>query len=190
MNKIALLLFVLSIILISCDGRERAHKNNKDTLLESKLLDSFSENIKYFPEQYSETETDTILSNGFRVKIKLYSDMDNVVLNMFKKDNITHKHYYRDSIANVIVLKNNIEVFNKTINKSFLATNSNQSKHVLEKATINDIWLNQLYSIESNDKIKIDVSFNSIGKRSNSIYQIYIDNKGMYSIKEHLEETI
>ena len=50
MNKIALLLFILLVTLISCDGRERAHKSNTEVLIENKLLDSFSESIKYIPD--------------------------------------------------------------------------------------------------------------------------------------------
>ena len=53
-------------------------KTNTEVLKEHKLLDSFSEQIKYIPEKYTEVITDTILSNGFRVKIKYYYDMKNV----------------------------------------------------------------------------------------------------------------
>lgn len=190
MRKVIFFIFLFSIILISCDGRERIHKSNQEVLNENKLLDSFSARIQYIPEQYTETSTDTTLSNGFRVKIKLFSNMEHGVLNTFKKDNITHKLHYRDSISKIIVLKDGIEIFNKTVDKSFLAQNNDAlSKRFFEKATMNSIWLDQMFSNDSDDKIKIDVSFRTVEMQFISTYQIYIDKNGIYNIEEHINKS-
>ena len=71
-----------TIILISCDGRDRIYKTNAEVLHESNLFNVFSQQIKFIPEQSIEIETDTILSNGFQVKIKYYSVENNSILKL------------------------------------------------------------------------------------------------------------
>ena len=178
---------MLLITLISCDGRERAHKSNTDVLIENKLLDSFSESIKYIPETYSETITDTILSNGFKVKIKTYSDMNTSVLNEIKKDGIHYKEYHRNFNAHIMVFKNDIEIFNKTINKSFLLKQDDLTESDFEMTTLNSIWLDEMSSIQK-DKIIIDVAFAKTDEVIGKTYKISIDSNGAYSVKEQIEE--
>jgi len=91
MKYITILLLIL-ISLINCDGRDRAYKTNQEVLTENNLLESFSENVKYFPESYSEIETDSILNNDSRVVIKLFTDMNSsVVKNDYKRHNSIKK---------------------------------------------------------------------------------------------------
>ena len=97
-------------------------QTNQDVLKEYNLLESFSENIQYIPETYTEIITDTILNNGFRVKVKTYTEMQDNVLNEFTIDTIKYKFYYRNYTSKLTIFFKNSLILDETINKSYLNT--------------------------------------------------------------------
>ncbi|WP_375239229.1 hypothetical protein [Aurantibacter sp.] len=113
---------------LSCDGRDRVHKSPETVLKENKLLDSFSENITYIPEQYSEVITDTILSKGYRINIKSYTDMNsyiefNLKSSLPKTINSKTRYYNFISELNIYNPENEIE-FSQKIDKNYLVKNN------------------------------------------------------------------
>lgn len=109
---------ILSSFFLSCDGRDRVKKDIKTVLQEKKLLDSFSESISYVPESYSEKITDTILSNGFKIYLKTFTDMDNniIVQNEIGKNKLSFR-----KIKNILIIKyENKIIFNSTVDNEFL----------------------------------------------------------------------
>ncbi len=176
---------MLMVLFASCDGRDRMRKTSKEVLQESKLLDSFSENTTYFPESYSETVTDTILSNGTKVSIKAYTDMQNSVLNAFKSDTINFKHYYRDFIADVSITTNNKKNLNYTIDKSFLKKHDTLSKvdnTFYNNAIITSISLAQYDSLSTNKTILI-ISLCKPETDNCSTYRMLVDQDGELELK-------
>ncbi|HAI18384.1 MAG TPA: hypothetical protein DCM10_10365, partial [Xanthomarina gelatinilytica] len=141
-----LVIATIGIVSISCNGRDRVFKTNTEVLIENKLLDSFSENITYVPETYTEVATDTILYNGFHVKLKTYTIMDKHIVNEFKQDSIVYKKYYREFVTDVIVTKNDKEIFNERIDKEFIHKHNNNLQ--LNKAIIN-VMVNQVSSVKN-----------------------------------------
>ena len=135
MNRLVIFL-LLFFAFISCDGRDRATKTNQEILNETKLLDSFSENIQYFPKEYSEKVTDTILSNDYNIRIKLVSDMTNSVLNSFQIDSIKYKHHYRDFSTEIIVKKKGRSIFNKNFKKSDFALRDTLNANFLNNESV------------------------------------------------------
>ncbi len=186
MNKLLMLFFLAFIVLVSCDGRDRAKKSNTDVLKEHKLLDSFSESIRHFPETYTETITDTILSNGYKVKIKNFTDMENSYLDEFKQDSILYKHYYRDSKANISVTNNTV-VFNELIDKTFFLNFDNSLSTFFNKANLDGVWLNEEKTL-SNSKITIDVVFCKPESDICEFFNLMIDENGKYEIVNVTEE--
>ncbi len=180
MNKLYVLILIIFIAFLSCDGRDRVFKTNEEILIENKLLDSFSESIKYFPETYSEVETDTILNNGFKVKIKTYTDMNSSVLIEFTQDTINYKRFYREFLSNIIVRYNNDKVFEEKINVDFLAKNSIESKDFLNGKVIlkNIRMLNQMES----DNVVIDIWCWKIDTEIFLPLQLIIDKKGKFTL--------
>ena len=159
MNKFTLLILGILIVFLNCDGRDRINKTPQEVLIENQLLDSFSENIKYFPKAYTETTTDTILSNGYRVTIKNYSDMKNSVLKTFETDSIKNKHYFRENISEVEVFKDDKQIFKQIINDDFLSLKETNTVHLVASLCI--------------------------PRTANCpIYDITIDEKGMHKIKK------
>lgn len=168
---------------MSCDGRDRKFKTNVEVLKENKLLDSFSEQIKYSPETYSEVLTDTILSNGYRVKIKTFSDMSNSFLNEYVVNTISHKYYFRKLISEVYIEKDKTIIFNKIIDNSFLEKKSIYNNINLGSSILNLLEVDQIKSIESN-KVVLIASMSMPVKNDSTIFNIVIDNDGNCELKK------
>lgn len=175
-----LVIATIGIVSISCDGRDRMFKTNTEVLIENKLLDSFSENITYFPETYTEVATDTILYNGFHVKLKTYTIMDKHIVNEFKQDSIVYKKYYREFVTDVIVTKNDKEIFNERIDKEFIHKHNNNLQ--LNKAIIN-VMVNQVSSVK-NHGLVLSAMIKDIQNETIKFCDILIDSEGNLVLKE------
>lgn len=175
-----LVIATIGIVSISCDGRDRVFKTNTEVLIENKLLDSFSENITYVPETYTEVATDTILYNGFHVKLKTYTIMDKHIVNEFKQDSIVYKKYYREFVTDVIVTKNDKEIFNERIDKEFIHKHNNNLQ--LNKAIIN-VMVNQVSSVK-NHGLVLSAMIKDIQNETIKFCDILIDSEGNLVLKE------
>lgn len=175
-----LVIATIGIVSISCDGRDRVFKTNTEVLIENKLLDSFSENITYVPETYTEVATDTILYNGFHVKLKTYTIMDKHIVNEFKQDSIVYKKYYREFATDVIVTKNDKEIFNERIDKEFIHKHNNNLQ--LNKAIIN-VMVNQVSSVK-NHGLVLSAMIKDIQNETIKFCDILIDSEGNLVLKE------
>ncbi|WP_417873654.1 hypothetical protein [Xanthomarina gelatinilytica] len=175
-----LVIATIGIVSISCDGRDRVFKTNTEVLIENKLLDSFSENITYVPETYTEVATDTILYNGFHVKLKTYTIMDKHIVNEFKQDSIVYKKYYREFVTDVIVTMNDKEIFNERIDKEFIHKHNNNLQ--LNKAIIN-VMVNQVSSVK-NHGLVLSAMIKDIQNETIKFCDILIDSEGNLVLKE------
>jgi len=105
MRNIFFILQIICFAIVGCDGKDRVHKSNTEVLKEHKLLDSFSEKVEYIPETHTEINTDTILGNGFRVKIRYLRHIKEYVSIEYDEDSIHHRKYYYDFVSKVTVYK-------------------------------------------------------------------------------------
>jgi hypothetical protein len=185
MNK---LIYILVIILacVSCNGG----KTKTDALKTS--VEKFKDSIgtleieKYIPETYSETITDTILSNGFKVKIKTFTDMNQNVVNEFKQDSITFKQLYREFNAQIRIHKDNKEVINFLVNKNFIVQNDpsyNLNKELYDEIIIQNVWLSE-YNSTLKDKVILVVDLCKPETDNCLTFEIDIDKNGNYQVKE------
>ena len=186
MNKFFILFILIIITFLSCDGRGRKHKTNEDVLKENQLLDSFSESIKYIPETYTEVETDTILSNGFRVKIKTYTEMQDNVLNEFTIDTIKYKFYYRNYTGKLDVYFNNSPILEETIDKAFL--NKAKDREFWDDAIMAGISLDDINSTKK--EVSITVLYCIPESEICKEFIIIVDKKGNSKLKELNPEPI
>lgn len=186
MNKLIYLLFIFIITLISCDGRNRKHKTNTEVLKENKLLDSFSEIIKYIPETYTEVITDTILDNGFRVKIKTFTEMQDHVLSEFIIDTIKHKFHYRNYTGKLNVFFKNDLILDETINKSYL--NKNEDTAFWDSAIMAGISLDELNSTKH--EVHIAVLYCIPESEICKDFKLIVDKKGTKTLIELETEPI
>lgn len=177
-----IILLLAFIALVSCDGRDRKYKSNQEVLKEHKLLDSFSTKTTYFPAEYTEKVTDTILSNKLRVKMKYYSLENDAILNEFKVDTITHKHYHRRFAANIEVF-NNLSIFKKTITKATILDIDKTNEAFLNTAIMRLVWIDDLKSLENNKAI-INILFCKPETDDCLMYKLTVNTDGTYSLNQ------
>jgi len=137
--KNALSILTLSVLIsffLSCDGRDRIHKSAETVLKENKLLDSFSENITYIPESYSEKVTDTIFSNGYNVYIKQYTDNSRVI-EIKEGNNIKT---YKDFNVDLKVSKDDDVIFDKSLNIKDTIINEQLQSLDLKNSYLKNVW--------------------------------------------------
>src|SRR5690606_3376094 len=155
-----------------------------DSLKEKKLLDSFSENVQYFPKEYAEVETDTLLSNGFRVVINIKSKMDSNILVETRKATIQEKRYYRNFIGKVTVFKENTLLLSKEITKLFVENELNNPEVDLSKYRLNNIWISNYFE---NSKERICLNFEYCKPEAIDYcwrFELFIDESGKYLLKQ------
>ncbi|WP_417238607.1 hypothetical protein [Bizionia sp.] len=185
MKHVSLFILVaIAMVFAACDGRDRLHKTPQEILHESELLDSFSETITYVPETYAEVKTDTLLANGFHIKIRTYTDMERSVLDTTKTDSIISKTYYRDIKSQVIVFKEDQEIFNKTIDKSFFTDTFAHHEADLKRMTLQSAHVNQLPNVPSTETDAVQIAFYyvHISRDLKKQYQLQIQPNGEFDI--------
>ncbi|RNC87169.1 MAG: hypothetical protein ED556_07030 [Winogradskyella sp.] len=182
MKNYIYLLLILIVGVTSCEGR----KTKTKSLTES--IEQFKENntleiITFHPEVYTETNNDTILSNGFKHKIKLFSNMNSSVSKSYFKDAITYKESYRNFDAEVkVIFKDNI-VFNQTVSKQFFINNNALSVDSSKYIRLENIWIDD--NINLVDQTHIDFLYSQvIDEEDKDIHlKLIIDSSGKYTIQ-------
>lgn len=179
-----ILILIVFTALVSCDGRYHKHKTNKDVLRDSNLLDSFSQNISYFPLKYTEKATDTILSNGLRIKIKHYSLDTTAVLNEFKIDTINYKHFFRRFAAEIsIISKNGTSVFEKKVTKTTISLIDKNNEPFLKDAIMRFVEIDQINSLKES-KVIVNIWFCKPKTNDCLFYKLIVTENGTYQIKK------
>lgn len=178
------ILIVMVLGFTSCDGR----KTKNQALNES--VDNFKKSVtiqvdEFVPEKYAEREVDTTLFNGFKIKIKHYTDMDNSVLFSKIKDTINYQTYYRNFKFDVMVEKDNKFIYKKSFNKTEAnkilgyEPNLNRSSpfYNFEKLSVlQSIKVN--YDITSTNEVAIDIVYAIPNTNKKALHQLIIDEHG------------
>ncbi len=176
MNKFTVLILGIIITLISCDARDRINRTPKEILKEKNLLESFSERVSYFPQEYSEVKTDTILSNGYHVNVKTFTDMESSYLKQFKHDSINYKYHYRDFKAEIVASLNSV-IFHDVIDKQYVLKHDKTVSYYMETSILKSVWVNQEESLNQN-KLVLNILFTQPKTNAEKVFELVIDNKG------------
>lgn len=115
-NLLGVLLIIIIGFTSSCEGRKTKNQALAEDIEEFKKTVNVQVEV-YMPKNYAERKVDTTLRNGFRVKIKAYTDMDNSVLFTKIKDTINYQTYYRNFKFDILVEKDNKVIYNKSFDK-------------------------------------------------------------------------
>lgn len=183
MKKLLLLTLILTFtIFASCDGKDRARLSLEEKIENKDLPSSFFEKTEYFPKEYTEIETDTILNNGYRVNIKTFSDMNNSYIKEFVKDTINYKHHYRDFLSSITIWKDDKEIFFNTIDKDFFEKKIS-GRRTLNDMTFHNVWLDEQTSTYNN-AIVLNSLFCKPKTNDCVVFKMTIDNTGYLTIKE------
>ncbi len=184
MRYIILIVCIIAIGFSSCSGRTTKSESLKEAI--SKFKDTITpiEIVEYFPKTYSEVQTDTILSNGFCIKVKTYSDMRHTVSHTTKSDAFTIKmDIYRKWISDIEVKKDGIVVFAETINDAFLSKHMQISTADIASA----VSLGTLYNqdeFQDDDNVVLLTGLSFPRENKKRWFSITIDGKGNFEIED------
>ncbi len=182
------LLLILVIGFTSCDGRRNSNQALSESIEEFKKSASIEINV-YIPETYLEREVDTILSNGYRIKIKTYADMENGVLFTKIKDTINYQTYYRNYKFDVSVLKDDKLIYSESfdkqrVNKDFDYRANFSSGSLLynfdKLAVLKSIQVNDESSLKN--RVAIDFLYTIPESNRYASHTLFIDEKGKPNI--------
>ncbi|AUP77211.1 hypothetical protein [Flavivirga eckloniae] len=180
MKKLAVLMFLSIITLISCDGRDRKYKTNTEVLKENKLLKSFKEAIKFVPETYTEIKSDTILSNGFKIKINYYSVENDFVLETKKsKNDSLIKIHHKNFEAQLLVFKNNTIINQSLINKKLFY---NDDITFWQNAIMQFVWID--HEASNKNELYLNTSFCIPSTEECKDFVLKINKQGIIKIEE------
>lgn len=181
MKHLLLLLCIGCIGFISCDRRATKQDALKESIKTFRNADSALKNIKVFPETYAEVENDTILSNGYRVKIKNFTNMHKLV-ELPIATTFDDTQYFRQIDSEITVYKDNKLIFKDVISNEF-SERFNLEKIDVKQYLNNGISVDELASLEMNKVVLI--TSNTVPKNSQSTYyKMIIDAHGNSNFKE------
>ncbi|NRD21450.1 hypothetical protein HNV08_15450 [Winogradskyella eckloniae] len=188
MKQLILLLILVGSLSISCEGRKTQHQALSESIEEFKKTVNF-ETHNYIPETYLEQKVDTVLSNGFRVKIKTFSDSTNAVRFSKIKDTINHQTHYRNFKFEISVSKNNVVIYNEHFNKAKVNKAFNYNSNLSPGSKLyNFNTLAVLKSIEVNDDpsytnmVLIDFVYGIPETDKQASHRMFIDENGKSNI--------
>ena len=182
MKNLLFLLTLVSVMFIGCDGKDRVHLSNTEVLKEHKLLDSFSEKVEFIPESHVEINTDTILNNGFRVKIRYHRHIKEYVSLEYNEDSIHHiKHYY-DFVAKVTIYKGSEEIFKKDIYKRSLEKHSVYFVKKVQNLIMNPSYIDYERSLKK-DEVVIVFPLCTTDTQDCLFYELIVNKNGSFEYK-------
>ena len=181
MNRLLFFILISALALTSCDGRQRKYKTNAEVLKENKLLKSFTEKIKFVPETYTEIITDTILSNGFEVKITYHSLESDFVLETIKSKNDSRTRiHHKNFEAQLQVFKNNTIINKSLISKKLFY--EFESAAFWANAIMQFLWID--YDASYKNMLYLNTSFCIPNTDECKDFTLKINEQGVIQIEE------
>lgn len=188
--KYFFIILVVSIAFFtSCDGKERAYKNNNEKINDSNLSQSYFEQVTYIPENSFKQEVDTILGNGFHVKIKTYTDLNNNVTFTKTQDTFKNIDHYRNFKFDLFVEKEGKIIYNESFDKekaNKLLGYKNDFPEESPYHNFNDLAV--LKSIEVDDepklkdKVLIDIVYAIPESNRYAVHTLFINEDGITNV--------
>ncbi len=182
MKNIVLALILVCVAFMSCDGRKSKSVSLKESIEEFKQKQLLIETINYYPKEYTEIVTDTILSDKVKIHIKNYSlSNDGIPMLANAKDGTTKEKQHRVFMSEIIIstASSSKEIFSTKISAEQFK--SLYSDVFWNNATLQHVWVNQ--GLSTLGDIKLDMSFINPKDNSYKLYRMSIDGTG----KQHID---
>lgn len=181
-NAILVIAILVSLSFFSCDGRYRRLQTNSEIFAESDFKSDLKKQIHFVPKQPVIIETDTILANGFNVKINYHSLNDDYSQSKTAYPNDKDKTtYYSNFEAAISVYKNNEYCNEFILNKSFF--HDFESPLFLEKAIMQYVWVD--FTSSTNQTLRLNTTFNIPDTEIYKDFIIEISNLGAINIRRN-----
>ncbi|MFD1061633.1 hypothetical protein ACFQ1Q_00125 [Winogradskyella litorisediminis] len=148
-------LFILLIILVavsSCEGRKTVNKALTESVEDFKKNNSFK-TVTFLPENYRKIDIDTTFSNGFKIKVNLFTDMASVISKTLKNNSQTHTNNYRRIKSEIDIKFNNNTIFKETVDNTFIENILKNESEYLIMANLDSIWIDEYLTTFENKVI-------------------------------------
>ncbi len=183
MKSILLILILICVGFISCDGRKSRSESLKSSIGEFKEKHSEVIHMEYYPKEHTEVVTDTLFANNVKVQVKNYSLPDESIWmaqneKVIPKIEIRHRVFESEVVVSTAVK----EIFNTHISAEQFKTV--YSDEFWNHATLQHVWVNQ--ELSTSKHIRIDMSFIDPSDNSYKLLRMTIDGQGGQQI--HLIE--
>jgi hypothetical protein len=186
MKNILILLILVCLGFVSCDGRKSKSEALKSSIEEFNKKQSEVSIVTYYPKDYVEVITDTLISNNLKVYIKNYSLLNQSLLISLDNEAVPKsKKEHRVFASDIVVSTPSKEILNTHIS-------AEQFKSIFpddfwDHATLEHVWVNQELSTPNN--IKLDMSFINPSNNSYKLYRMSINENGQQQIDLIKERT-
>lgn len=176
MKKIVLFTpIILLFILTSCDGRKSKIDRINDAVVEFNNNKKLMDIIAYYPKQYTETKTDSIISKTFRVHVKNYAVMNQEILVKQSVKNLKEtSQFHRVFESEITVAVNDKIIYNEHISAEKFR--DFEASEFWNNATLEHVWVNQEQSNTRN--LSLEVSIINPKNKTFKLYEILIDKSG------------
>jgi len=179
MKKSIFLILLIAIAFFSCDRRGSAREQLQHSISEFNKKHTNLEVVMYYPETYTEVQTDSIISNTFKVSIKNYAKMDSQILMSSETEGNKSKIKYHRVFESEI----NIALASKSILKTKInAEDFKDASHpeFWNNATLEHVWVNQ--EMSSTEEVNLGISFMNPKSKAYKLYELVVTTEG----KQHL----
>ena len=179
MKNLLLLIALVSIVCLSCDGRQTKKEALQLAVSKYKIKTTPLEVVTFNPKAYVEIVTDTLISNSIMVRIKNYTLLDEQIL----VSNITDVISTQINYQRVFESEINISTASKDILRTHIS--AKQFKTIdadpfWDAATLQHAWVNQ--ELSTIKDIKLDISFVNPKNNAYKLYRMSIDSYGQQTL--------
>lgn len=179
MKTVFFVIAVISIGFLSCDGRKSKSVSLMESIEEFNQNQSNLETVGYYPKEYTEVVTDTLIADKFKIRIKNYS-LENEAVLFTSVENIKPNKiaYHRVFESEIVVSTSTKTIFSGLISAALFKESSKDL--FWNNVTLQHAWVNQ--ELSTSDQVKVDVSFFNPEDNSYKLYRMSIDIEGQQQI--------
>jgi hypothetical protein len=181
MKKSVFLVFLMAIAVFSCKRPESKRENLQNSISEfSKKHSDLNLVTRYYPEEYTEVQTDSIIANTFKVRIKNYSNMHSqILLSSETNDTKTKFNYHRVFESEITIAIATKQIFNTTIKAQDFKDIA--QPEFWNNATLEQVWVNQETS--NNKELHLEISFINPKNKTYKLYELMVTTEGEQHLK-------
>ncbi|MGC6430629.1 MAG: hypothetical protein ACON5F_06285 [Jejuia sp.] len=193
MKHIIFIVFIGIVAFTSCNNRTTKRDSLKQAVSKFKNTVEPIEFVEYFPNGYSEKQTDTILSNGITVRIKSYTDINKGVVLEKTKDSVSVvNEIHRKWISEIKIEKEGILIFSEIIDDAFFKKHMHLDSEKLSNCIVLDTALYTDHYKNTDDYIILHTGLAYLKEKKNLFYDLKIDTEGRLEITDlsNIDETI
>lgn len=183
MARTLLVILIACIGFVSCDGRKSKSVALKESIKE--FQQKLTPLATFYPKEYTEVVTDTLISNSVKVHVKNYSSLNDVIPMTSADKNPKAKTFHRVFESEIAISTNTKEIFRTKISADQFKNLFNDT--FWNNATLQHTWVNE--ELSTAEEIHLDMSFIDPTTDSYKLYRMSVTMDGQQHLKliqEHI----